>query len=112
MSKPADVAFAGSIAAAALAMLAACTAPPVHSPAPSVPLASTFAHAPTAPAAEQDPDRRLAARRRRLMNARRRKQARPQELLDEALRAVGRHEDPHGLSQKSPVFPGIWHLEP
>ena len=49
--------FPGPIAAAALATLAACTAPPVHSPAPSVPLASTFAHAPTAPAAEQNPDR-------------------------------------------------------
>ena len=27
------------------------------------------------------------------------------------LRAVGRHEDPYGLAQKSPVFPGIRHLE-
>jgi hypothetical protein len=28
-----------------------------------------------------------------------------------SLRAVGRHEDPYGLAQKSPVFPGIGHLE-
>jgi len=27
------------------------------------------------------------------------------------LRAVGRHEDPYGLAQKRPVFPGIRYLE-
>src|SRR2546425_4080728 len=36
--------------------------------------------------------------------------ARPQGAL-RSLRAVGRHEDPYGLAQKSPVFPGIRHLE-
>jgi outer membrane protein TolC len=49
--------FRGPTAAAALATLVACSAPPVHSPAPSVPLGASFAHATAAPAAVQDPDR-------------------------------------------------------
>jgi NodT family efflux transporter outer membrane factor (OMF) lipoprotein len=47
----------GPIAAATLATLAACSAPPVHPAAPSVPLATGFAHAQAAPSEAQVLDR-------------------------------------------------------
>src|SRR5213595_3292900 len=49
--------FRAPTAVAVLAMLAACSAPPVKSPAPSVPLATSFAHAAAASSEAQDLDR-------------------------------------------------------
>jgi NodT family efflux transporter outer membrane factor (OMF) lipoprotein len=54
---PTSILLRGPAAAAVLAMLAACSAPPVQPPAPSVPLSAGFANAAAQPAAAQELDR-------------------------------------------------------
>jgi len=54
---PTSILFRGPTAAALLVMLAACSAPALKSPAPSVPLATSFAHAAAAPSEARDLER-------------------------------------------------------